>query len=428
MISVVVERSWRRDHRLPIVDVGIVCALITLTYVAMPTIFYIKSGMVWTDLSDPRLLEMRTTPNDLAGVLWLVTAYLAALCFSYGLLRGDGMPGPEVRIDAQPSHGWALLCILAFALMYQVSVEKIFNVNLNPSNESLQENYGIQQLPLLVAQITHNVLGIGRIAELGLVAFAVSRKNWSMAILMAVWLVLEVYLTLSTLGARTYLAMLLLALVLSYHRIVKPISVVPAASVSVAFLAALVTYGYIRDLGRGVSVNEIWSAATEFQVLLANAIHAPWAYDRGLISEVPWAIKLSDLIMLVPQQLLPFQKLDPSDWYVEQIGATSSGLGLMFGVVAQAELGYGLPEIIVRGALLGSILALIHRKCVKNATSLMAFIVYLWLCVSVYYTYRATTFYISTYAVYRLIPFVLLFWLFSRVFESRRSTFVVHRR
>ena len=44
---------WRRDRQLPILDVGVLCAFITLIYATMPTLFFIKSGYHWTSLSDP---------------------------------------------------------------------------------------------------------------------------------------------------------------------------------------------------------------------------------------------------------------------------------------------------------------------------------------------------------------------------------------
>ena len=152
---------------------------------------------------------------------------------------------------------------------------------------------------------------------------------------------------------------------------------------------------------------------------MANGISIPWQKARGAFHDVPWQITYNDFIMMIPQQLLPFQKLDVAEWYLQQLGWPPQGNGLMFGVVAQSKIGFGLPEIIVRGAVLSAVLAFIHRQCVKHANSLTAFIIYLWLCTSIYYTYRATTFYIATWAVYRLIPFVLLFWLFSWMFRPR---------
>jgi hypothetical protein len=45
----------------------------------------------------------------------------------------------------------------------------------------------------------------------------------------------------------------------------------------------------------------------------------------------------------------------------------------------------------------------------------------IWLCVSIYYTYRVSTFYIATWAIYRVIPFALLFWSFSWLFRSYKD-------
>ena len=173
---------------------------------------------------------------------------------------------------------------------------------------------------------------------------------------------------------------------------------------------------------------EIWSKATEFQVLLANGLHVSWARAQGMIGDLPWQMRLSDLFLMIPQQLLPFKKIDLSDWYIQQAHMDNQGIGLMFGVVAQSKIGFGLPEIMARGAVLGAVLALIHRQCVKHPTNLTAFIIYLWLCTSIYYTYRASTFYIATWAIYRVIPFVLLFWFLRWLLRPRTGPDIVARQ
>jgi hypothetical protein len=93
----------------------VLCASITLVYIAMPTFFFIKSGLQWTALSDLRLKQMNSTPKDIAEILWFITAYLAAFCAAYSLLRGPGMPGPSVEINIDPPAGLTLLLILAIA-------------------------------------------------------------------------------------------------------------------------------------------------------------------------------------------------------------------------------------------------------------------------------------------------------------------------
>jgi hypothetical protein len=418
IVLAMVEYFWRRDRHLPIVDIGVLCALITVVYVAVPTFLYIKSGFHWSALSDPRLVQMNTVPGDVAYLLWFVTAYIAAFCVTYALLRGPGMPGPSVPVEADLRDGWALIILLLLATIYKTGIENYFHVNLSPSNKELQANFGVSQLPLLLGQITHNVMGILRITMLGIVAFVFARKSRTLGLLLGAWLLIEGYLTVSYMGPRSYYAFLIMAVILCYHRAIRPIGPVLATGIASLLLASLIGFGYWRDLSNRVTdVADIWSAATEFQVLLANGLHVSWTRAHGLIGEVPWQIRFNDLILLIPQQVLPFEKLDMSDWYIRETGVNNQGLGLMFGVVAQSALGFGLPEIIVRGAVLGAVLAFIHRQCVKHATSLTAFIFFLWLCTSIYYTYRASTFYIATWAVYRVIPFVLLFWFFRSMFR-----------
>jgi hypothetical protein len=418
ILSVMIEHFWRRDRQLPILDVGVLCALITFVYIAMPTLLYIKSGYRWSALSDPRLVQMNTTPEDIAALLWFVTAYLAAFCAAYLLLRRAGMPGPDVRVEVAAGDGWALIILLALGTIYQTEVENSFHINLNPSNQELVANNGVAPLPVFLAQITHNILGILRITMLGIVAFVFAKKNWVLTLLLAIWLFIEGYLTVSNMGPRAYYAFLIMAVALCYHRMIRPITAVPAASIASVLLAGLLGYGYWRDHSYN-SVADILSAATEFQVLLANGLHVSWARAHGMLGDVPWHIRFNDLILMIPQQLLPFQKLDMEQWYIRETGLDNHGLGLMFGVVAQSKLGLGLPEIVARGAILGAVLAFIHRQCVKHATNFTVLVLYLWLCTSIYYTYRASTFYIVTWTVYRVFPFVVLFWLLSRLFRRR---------
>jgi len=423
IILAMIEYVWRRDRHLPIVDVGTLCALVTLVYISIPAIFYVKAGLRFGPLSDVRLVTMGTTPTDVADFLWFVTAYIAALSVSYSLFRGAGMPGPRLEIGANPNAGWALLAIVALATIYQIAIEHTFHVHLNPGYRELRQNIlenKVVVLPLIVGQITHNVVAIGQIAMLGIVAFVFTRKDRMLGFALAAYLLVDAYSTISRMGERTHLAMLIMAVILSCHRMLKPIGPILAATTAVALLAGLLGYGYVRQ-GTAASISDIWSATNEFQSLMTNGINISWEKAHGAFHDVPWRITYNDFILMIPQQLLPFQKLDVAEWYMKQLGLRPQGNGLMFGVVVQSKLGFGLPEIIVRGAVLGTVLAFLHRQCVKHANSLTAFIIYLWLCTSIYYTYRATTFYIATWAVYRLIPFVLLFWLFSWIFRLRQD-------
>ena len=309
--------------------------------------------------------------------------------------------------------------IVAFAWAYRSAVEAWFQVDIDPNNEELLRS---ANLPLLVLQISHNVLAIARVAKLGILIFLVLRwkQNWARAALF-VWLVAEVGQTLSILGARTYAAMLILAAMVTYHRLVKPFTFKTLSLLSAAFLFALIGYGFLREYGRGdiVGIENPLVAANEFQVLMTTPIHIKWLMDRGAITEVPWELIFSDFLMLIPQQFLSFPKLDPSTWYLSQIGHDPQ-TGLMFGVVSQGLVGGGLVELVLRSIVLAAILAGIHRLYVKRAESFLLTLFYVWLLTVVYYTYRSTTFFVLTYVLYQFIP-VMLFYLAGSALLSNRT-------
>ena len=129
----------------------------------------------------------------------------------------------------------------------------------------------------------------------------------------------------------------------------------------------------------------------------------------------------AEFVQLIPQQMYPVKKIDPSLWYLEVIG-DSSGSGLMFGVMGQAAVGFGIWELVLRGGLLGFILARIHRwYFLKRSSSFSATLFYVWLCINVYYTFRGSTFSLVTPVVYQLMPVLFLIQLAGAVSSFSRG-------
>src|ERR1700678_3397471 len=100
----------------------------------------------------------------------------------------------------------------------------------------MQRNYGVSPLPLFLGQITHNMLGILRITMLGIIAFVFARRNWLLGLLLGTWLLVEGYLTVSNKGPRAYYTFLIMAVILCYHRLIRPIGPIFAAGIALAML------------------------------------------------------------------------------------------------------------------------------------------------------------------------------------------------
>jgi hypothetical protein len=172
----------------------------------------------------------------------------------------------------------------------------------------------------------------------------------------------------------------------------------------------LLAYGNIRNYAdRPID----FSTANEFQILMGTALHVRDMVESGL--KVPPQVIWSELLMLIPQQLLPIEKIDPSIWYLIESGLGESGSGYMFGVQSQAEVGWGNPELVLRGVLLAVVLGFLHRQYSKHSASFLPTVAYVWLLTAIYYSYRAATFYWVTFVAFRLLVFVGVFLVLRRL-------------
>lgn len=405
----------RRDGRLPLFDVGAVCAVVTALYFTVPILNFMAGGMAFTILSDNRLYVHGPSPDDLATLTWMAVGYLGGFCLVYVLARGRGYANSvTVRRPRRPKAMLiGVMCVgLAVALG---AVEMVYSVSFTPSYLTLRAGIGsLTQLPYLLQQIMHNVRGIYLIAKLGLLLIVL--LHWSklgVRIAGLAWLCGEVVWAIVNQGARTDAVLLVLAAGLLYHRVVRPLTFIQVCAGGTVLFLAIVVFGAVRDTGvaiTGLLTTDLplLSMGNEFQSVFATGYDLSVKSEQGLLGEVPWTLYASELLMLIPSQLLPFRKLDPATWYLELLHLKDSYVGFVFGVLSQSVIGWGAIEIIGRGMVLATIFAIAHRWYVRRAAGFDATLVYLFLCVWSYYTVRATTLYILYFVVYRMIPFLLV--------------------
>ena len=240
-----------------------------------------------------------------------------------------------------------------------------------------------------------------------------SQRRW-LFVLFA-WIVAEVIQTLAIRGARTGLVLFLMAAALYYHRMIKPFSMRFLISSGVSLFALFIFLGFYRmyfdlealqiDLS-GADAG-IFSVGNEFQSLLGTAYDVLQRKEYG--TYLPWYLYFNDFVtILPPQQFLPFEKVPGSEWYLREIGLSETGLGLMWGVITQSIIGLDWIELALRGGILGFLLAKLHRWYVRYQTGFVATLLYVYLCLRVYYTFRDTTFSLLANLVWEVIPFYIL--------------------
>jgi hypothetical protein len=398
--------AWSLDNRrLPLLDVGAFVVFSTTVYSVVPAIQWLANGQQWSYVSDRRLLLAGIGAPDLEQYLTGAIIYLACFGVVYLATRGSGRPQqlqPTIRL----SQVVAVLAVYCGALVFRFSVEQVYGFSFYQSDVALASGNSTQHLPLLIQQLTHNIVDIGRDALLALVVVLVAFWNRLTAkLLLATIFCHEIIDIVLRMGQRTSVVLLFMGAILAYHRMVRPIRLVTISTATAGVLCLTTLYGIYRDVDAAIYKFDV-SFSNEFQVLFGTFAHLQHLFRLDKIATVPWQIYVSDALMLIPQQILPIQKIDPSLWYIEKANLSDSG-GFMFGLMSEAAAGGGYLELAARGLALGTVLGLIHRMFVRRSESFWITVFYIWLCTVIYYAFRASTFYWVAFLVFQFLPLLL---------------------
>jgi hypothetical protein len=394
---------YDRDGVLPLFEVGTMFVAAASVYSLVPLLSFVTGGMTFAiPFADPRLQAYAPSAAEVGAFSYRYVLYLACFAAAYLLVRRRARPvGGAVPHTDQATVVAIVICVLAgSAYLFALNVMAGSISNPYAGGTGLEWR---ERLPYFVLQITNVVVMTTATLELVLPLVLVTRwRSWPHRLVLFAWIVFEIVMTFRILGSRTTLVRLLLVIGMSYHRFVRPLSLKVAVAAGAVVLGGFVLYGAARDVGgfgalRTPGVRPL-ALNNEFEVLFANAFDLHQKKMDGL--QAPWQIYVSDVYMLVPSQLLPFQKIDPADWYVDSLGLGGTGVGLMFGAIAQGVVGFDWIELAVRGAILGICFALFHRLYVRRSHSFWLTALYVCVCAWSYYSFRATSFYLLYFVVY----------------------------
>ncbi|MGD0887398.1 MAG: hypothetical protein ABSA46_21355 [Thermodesulfovibrionales bacterium] len=424
-------RLWARDKKIPFFDAGMFCALATLVYTVYPLLNYWADGLQFGVLSDNRLQQYRISPEELGFFHLRHVLYLFSFVVVYSQFRGRGtIEAGNVR---NPDSYARIVIVSSFLLLtgyfFLLQLVTGFNYNTSYEPEAFANNVAFfSRMPLFLSQISYKLGGILFFFKLALLFIVVSRcrqRRW--LIILLVWVTAEIIQAVYIKGARTSLVLFPMATALLYHRLIKPLSfkflIISGTLLLTLFnvLGLYRSYFDISDMRVDLSRSEagIFSGTNEFQSLLGTEYNVLQLKEGGV--DLPWYLYINDFItILPPQQLMSFEKVSASEWYLRQIGLSKTGIGFMWGVISQSIIGLDWFELPLRGAILGYILARFHRWYLKRQSGFMETLLYIFLCLKVYYTFRDTTFSLLSNFVWEVIPFYLIM-RFSNVLESRFS-------
>jgi hypothetical protein len=427
-----------RHGKVPLADVGTVTVLATVCYTIIPPLQFLFSGMQHTSVSAYQLYVLNPTPEELGAFTWWYVVYL--LSFVIGYLVIDSKNRKESGNPKHPDPGtvWSLALIFIILSAIMFGIEALYGINLYGvyDTDRMYDSYEtLLQMPLLFRQFYGIIghIGILFIVQLGLLLTIF--LNWKKATYRyALYAFLSYMLASNVLwmGARTELILICTVSALMYHRFVRPLRLTLLLSVGLIFFAGFMIIGMMRgraSLGGNTETfrtiiarpETIVSGNNEFQALFGGNYDLFRMRQGGLQGEIPLQFRLYDLVMIIPQQILPFEKLDVQKW----IGARSNNPSFfMFNPISQALIGFGWVELILRGALLGYVFAKTKAWYIQRASSFWATLFYFYLIIISYYTIRGTAFYVLIVSVlFRFVPlYFLVRFLTGRGLGSRRDT------
>lgn len=414
---------WNRDRRMPVFEIGSVWVAATLVYASMPFLGFMAMGMEWSRYSDNRLQQYPFDAADLTAFAWRYVLYLFSFVFVYLLVRGRKTVRSHTPVSVPPRLIMALAVMLALQHAYLIALRVMYGFSLDVAYTDLQTTADrIAAMPYAVQQVSFIVIFSMLVVKMALMLGLMQRWHvlrWRL--LLFAWVIGEVALVVAKMGERGSAIRLLLIFIVFYHRFVRPVRPLWLITGGAAMVIGFLLQGLLRVGIRlsDIDFKGIFWRMNEFQALFATAYDLHMRKVMGTLPAVPWQVYVSDLYLIIPSQLLPFYKWDPSEWYLEVLGARGTGVGFMFGVMAQAVVGLDWIELALRGALLGLVFALFHRWYVRSATHFWITALYAFVTIWSYYTFRATSFWFVHFIVYQFIPVALTAKFLSLLMRRR---------
>lgn len=393
------------EKTLPYFEIGAFYVAITAIYIIYPLLKYMLRGYRY-DTGDIRILALQYQPETLVAMEWWYVLYLISFCLAYAIVRGRRPVQGRLVVTGT---GWtmitSILLLFTGARLFFVVLGIFFDMRVTTYLESYLV---IQRLPLVVRQIAAQVQGIDLTLQLMLIIALTCARGRAFRILKVSFLLITLVSNLLAPGGRIQLVAIILAAVGAHHLVVRRVRLRLMIAAAVLGFLSLILMAAIRTNGTFelAALKARLSDHTEFEVIFGNGLDLMYLQKAsGIFLDKP-NLYWSGIFAIIPQQILPIVKDNAGDWYVRTYYPEyfESGGGLAFGVLSEAVTGFGWPELIWRGAVVGIAFALLHRGLYRRQVSAYFLMFYLWVTVWSYLTVRSGTFSLLMLMTHRFLP------------------------
>lgn len=407
---------WCRAKSFPFFEFGVFIVGTTWLYSCFPLFQHLFSGLHFTLLSDFRLMVNNPSAEEFGGFAWNHVCYVVPLVLSYLVVRGrPQQPRQEVRVPGQRFLWAGIVLYVGLEVWFEI-LAVVFGYNHNDT----YRNYAAlakakANMPYLLVQISDQLRDFTVFLETFLLIYLI--RNWKQpAYRYAVlgWTLVKIASIVIAMGDRSPMALFVVSIILLYDRLIKPVNGALVLGFLATMMIGLLGYGFARDIlysGKAGSAT-VLSTTNEFFGLYSTSFDVSTRLHAGTMDHPPLAIFFQDFIALLPQQLVPIQKVDRGIWYVTQLGLASTGKGYMWGVITSGIAGFGKVDLALRGLLTGYVSAKVHRWYCHHGSDWKATVLYVILCLQAYYIFRADTFGELQFVEYGFVaPLIALFWV-----------------
>jgi len=246
----------------------------------------------------------------------------------------------------------------AIILFIIVSLSSIFlniQYNLGDSSSYIDSYAEIASLPLIVKQFL--AFQRGWVSILKIIVILGLFQRWPKSSYLLILIILFNILNFNVASSRTNLAISLFTFFILWHIVIRPFSKMKIFISGAVLMLGFSFSGLLRG-GSGASSIVFTNLlnVSEFINVWLNSVHILHESKLGSFS-IPWQVHLNDFLASIPSSILPWEKMDFSNWYANTYYPEHHevGGGLAFGLNSQIVSGFGIPEAFIRGLIWGKI-------------------------------------------------------------------------
>lgn len=401
-------QRWKHD-RMRAIELGVVVVWIAFLYSFTPLVGIWLANLDVGALADARLGD---DVPDLDSVLIVATSYAAfmlAFAISYSTARHADYRQP-VTWQAAPS--FALRRVIMLMIVIKLA---LFGMGLGFAAD-VGDDYGSSYLafhgqPVWVLQLV-NMLRMMDIAVMVLLIVVACSLEPIHRIFAAALVVFQIVIAVAWGGSRTSAVLYAFAYMIAGTIYGRGFKLGTLAGYAGLGIAGFLFVGQLRDnlLTGDESVTLQLFQSGEFLTVFVNSLDLLELAGDPDLENIRGRLYFVDLLRIIPQQIVGDLKFDPAVFYVSKYYPDyfDLGGGLAFGAIAESMVGFGWPEAIVRGGLLGVFYALVANHCLGARVTIIRAFMYVWFVIMAYQSVRDTTFSTIPRFVMQVVPLMVL--------------------